>query len=300
MGYTSMDPQTAKVAAQLQLRDIADLLDSLYDDAPPPEGDELAALTLTQRNLRQQLARLEDQIIIIQILKAEHDDRVAIEKLLDDEKQAASDHQFALRLAGMSVSDEDAASSTDHEAQLGGADDSDDDTQWEVAKQLYTSAFEEDDSHNAIGGGPVQPGGADRAPLHEVRTVAADQQQHRVLNSEDLIKCDACMEIVSVKTTLRLQCTHNYCRVCLLDLSTSAISNTTLFPPRCCKVPVPLDTCRVMLPRELIKEFDLKVEELATPNPTYCANGDCSRFIQPKDIRRDVRICVFCKETTCV
>ncbi|KAH6633709.1 hypothetical protein C7974DRAFT_309160 [Boeremia exigua] len=105
--------------------------------------------------------------------------------------------------------------------------------------------------------------------------------------------------MVPKKNTLHLHCTHTYCRTCLLDLFTSSISTPTLFPPRCCKQTIPLETCRVMLPKELVKDFDLKVDELATPNPTYCANADCSKFIRPKDITGDIATCVFCKGKTC-
>ncbi|KAF1843097.1 uncharacterized protein K460DRAFT_240523, partial [Cucurbitaria berberidis CBS 394.84] len=115
--------------------------------------------------------------------------------------------------------------------------------------------------------------------------------------------CHACIELVPRKNTLTLECRpdkHTYCRPCLVDLFTSAIVNTTLFPPRCCKTPIPLDICRAILPEKLIKDFDSKVEELATPNPTYCSSSDCSKFIHPNNIKADIASCVYCKEKTCV
>ena len=291
-----MDPQTAKVAIQLQLGDIAELLDSLYGDKLA-EDNERVSLEITQRDLTQQLALLEGRVLVINILKDEYNDRVAFKKLLEEEKQAVDDYQLAMRLAGMSASN---ASRADYEGQLCEAENCDDDTQWEIAKHLYASPFEGDNTELAPEGGPVQPNVADRAPLHGIRTAATEQAQHQILGSKALTKCNACMEFVPSKTPLHLQCTHIYCRTCLLDLFASAISNPTLFPPRCCKLPFPLDTCRAMLPKELIKEFDFKIEELATPNPTYCANADCSKFIRPKDIKHEVGSCVFCREKTCV
>ena len=50
----------------------------------------------------------------------------------------------------------------------------------------------------------------------------------------------------------------------------------------------------------MVKEFDLKVEELAHPNPTYCCSIECAQFIRAKDIKNDVGTCVFCKNNTCV
>jgi len=299
MDFMCMNPHTAKIAIQLQLADIADLLDSLYGDGESAQGDERASLQTIQHDLQQQLTLLEGQVLVINILKDKYDERVAFKKFLDDEKQAVSDHQLAMRLAGMSIGAADAAFSADYEAQLNQAND-DSETQWEMAKELYASAFDGDKVRPALEGGLVQPITANRAPLHRIRIVAEAPKEKDVLGSKDLIMCNACMEIVSTKTTLRLQCDHTYCRTCLLDLFTSSIANPTLFPPRCCKSPIPLDTCRVMLPKELIKDFNLKVEELATPNPTYCANADCSKFTRSKDIKNDVGHCVFCKSTTCV
>lgn len=305
-----MDPQTAKLAMELQLADVADLLDSLYTEEILPPGDERASLETIQRDLEHQLLLLEVQILVVKILKNEYNERVAFKKILEDEKQAVSDHQLAMRLAGLSVGPEDVASSANYEAQLRKAEEADQDEQWEMAKDLYASAFEESEGEQvqpAVEGGPVAPVLQDRAPLHGIRVSKAGTAQFssksQVPKSDTFTKCNVCMELVSSKETLRLQCDpepHTYCRACLLDLFTSAITNPSLFPPRCCKVVIPLDICRAILPRKLIKDFDLKVEELATPNPTYCANADCSKFIRPGEIKHGVGVCVFCKHRTCV
>lgn len=300
MDFTCMDLQTARIAIQLQLDDIADLLDSLYGDGEPSQGDERASLQTIQCDLQQQLTLLEGQVLVINIFRDEYNERVVFKNLLDDDKQAVSDHHLAMRLAGMSIGAADAAFSADYEARLDQADDEDGDMQWEMAKGLYASAFDADEVRPALEGGPVQPIAADREPLHGIRIVTQEQKKQEVLGPKDVIKCNACMEIVPTKTTPLLQCDHTYCRTCLLGLFTSSIANPTLFPPRCFRLPIPLDTCRVMLPKELIKDFDLKVEELATPNPTHCANADYSKFIRSKDIKNAVGHCVFCKSTTCV
>lgn len=280
MDFTCMDPQTAKTAIELQLADIADLLDSLYDDEESAQGDERASVQTIQRDLQQQLSLLEGQVSVINILKDEYKERMAFKKLLNDEKQAVSDHQLAMRLGGMSIGAADAAFSADYEAQLNQADDGGDDTQWEQIKELYAFAFDRDTVCPALEGVPFQPVISYRAPLHGTNVVAEEQKTQAVLGSKDPIQCNACMEVFPTKTTLLLQCDHTYCRSCLLDLFTSSISNPTLFLPRCCRLIIPLDLCRVMLPKEIIKDFDLKVEELATPNPTYCANAECSKFIR--------------------
>jgi E3 ubiquitin-protein ligase RNF144 len=159
-----------------------------------------------------------------------------------------------------------------------------------TANQLYAYTF---------GGSDIQPASSETDSAHS-QNFASGQTDSGSLSSRDLVKCNACMEVAGPGETLHLQCEHTYCHACLLNLFASAIADTNLFPPRCCKLPIPLDTCRMVLPKELIKEFDFKVEELATPNPTFCANAECSKFIRTGKIVNDVASCVFCKEKTCV
>ncbi|KAF2994361.1 hypothetical protein E8E13_001183 [Curvularia kusanoi] len=268
-----MDPRTAMLAVQLQLADIAEILNDIQINKDKRAKDEeRASLETVQQDLVQQLATLEGQVLVIKILKQEFDDRAAYKKLLDEEKQAVSDHELAMRLAGMTVSHNAEGSRTASRTQHESADDRDDNAQWEMAKQLYTLAFEGNEVHSLLGDMADHSALADREPLHGIRTVKAEQADVSITEGKDLVKCNACMEPFNLKDTLRLQCHHT--------------------------VPIPLDTCRIMLSKEFIKQFDLKVEELATPNPTYCANPDCSKFIRPGDITAKVADCVFCQTKT--
>ncbi|KAJ4361803.1 hypothetical protein N0V83_010744 [Neocucurbitaria cava] len=293
MDTAFMNPHTALIAVRLQLADIDDLLDNLYDDTEIPDGDARLSFQVLRRDLQHQLQVLEGQVLALKILANEHENAKAFQKLIVEEKRAVDDHKLAMQLAGLAVNDPVAQRCADYEASLCDESVCDDDAQWDMAKELYASAFE--------------PDVADRAPRNGIRTAtAADttaNTKSRILNSKQHIKCNACMELVLRNDTLTLRCEpepHTYCRTCLVDLFSSAIVNTSLFPPRCCKVPIPLDICRTMLPKKLIKDFDLKVEELATPNPTYCSNADCSKFIRPNDIKAEVGNCVYCKDKTCV
>lgn len=288
-----MDPKTAKIAVQLQLADISDILDGLYDGEDLPDGDARTSFRIMRRDLQKQLQVLEGQILTLKILKEQHESRLAFSKLLKEEKQAVTDHQLAMELEGLAINDPGFKTSADYEASLRSESDCNSDAQWDMAKELYAAAFE----CNVL----------DRASLNIIHTVPAGgssvENRSTILGSKELIKCNACMEVVPYKDTLTLQCkpeAHTYCRTCLVDLFKSAIVNTALFPPRCCKIPIPIGFCRATLPKELIKDFDLKVEELATPNPTYCSNAECSKFILPNDIKAEIGKCVYCKEQTCV
>jgi hypothetical protein len=135
-----MDPRTAIVAIQLQLGDIAEILEDLQDTQKPADN-ERASLKTIQQDLVQQLATLEGQVLVIKLLKAEFGQRAAYKKLLEEERQAVKDHQFALSLEEMSTNDTNHTSHTDHKAHFNAADTVDDDPQWEMAKDLYKSAF---------------------------------------------------------------------------------------------------------------------------------------------------------------
>lgn len=246
------------------------------------------------------------------LVEPKNNERIAFQKLLEEELQALNDHELALNLAGLSVTDADKASRAAYEAQLAAAGTYKDDTQSEMAKQWYLSSVEVAKKlyasplwtpkqlyAYAFGGTDVQPASSGTHSAHS-QDVVAGQTDSESLSSKKLIKCNACMEVASPEESLDLQCGHTYCHACLLTLFNGAMSDTTLFPPRCCKVPISLDTCRKVLPKELIKELDLKVEELATPNPTYCTNAECSKFIRTQKIVSGVASCVFCNEKTCV
>lgn len=304
-----MDPRTTKLAIELQLADIDDLLDGLYDVEVLPEGDARTSLQLMRSSLQEQLRTLEDQIFILKILKQEHDDRVAYARLVEEEKQAASDHALALRLAKLDVKDTDrvrrASTATDSSGHYEGLDSESEqfeegidehNAQWNIAKELYAAVFEHDIESS------LHPNSKQNVITKTHFNAPGPSARPGVRDNEAFTKCVACMEVVPNKDTLTLACqpkAHAYCRLCLKKLFTSAIHESTLFPPRCCKVPIPIEICRLLLPKELIKAFDIKTEELATPNPTYCSNVDCAKFITAIHIKADVGDCVFCGHQTC-
>jgi E3 ubiquitin-protein ligase RNF144 len=294
-----MDVHSAKLAVELQLDDINALLDDLYND--PPEGDQLRGFETMKNDLQHQLQVLEGQVLVHNILKTEYTNRQAFKKLLEEEKQALGDHQLAMKMQGVQSNDANSRKCADYEASLCGGDGVDGEgEQWQVAKRIYAAetntAIKEETSIK-------KRGPHDGLCLLRAGGVRGNTKAPR-LDARPLLKlCNSCLESKPAKDILTLECApepHIYCRVCLVDLFQTALHDTTLFPPRCCRVPIPLDMCRALLPKALVKEFDLKVEELATPNPTYCADPECAKFISPNSIKNDDATCVFCKKKTCV
>ncbi|OAG08746.1 uncharacterized protein CC84DRAFT_1071746, partial [Paraphaeosphaeria sporulosa] len=118
--------------------------------------------------------------------------------------------------------------------------------------------------------------------------------------------CSACMEPYTRFDALELGCKredddtyHAYCRGCLVDLFETSFTDTTLFPPRCCGKYIPVSACVELLPLELVKRYKDKQLELASPNPVYCSNRFCAKFIKPESVTADVAVCQSCNMETC-
>jgi hypothetical protein len=231
MDITSMDPKTAQVAVELQLANIDDLLDGLYDEEEIPEGDRRVSFQLLRCDFQRQLHVLEGQALALRILKEEHDIHGAFTRLLDEERRAVTDHQLAMSIAGLAITEPRTENRADLKTSLCDTSTCNGDNQWDMTKELWQSAFKRNTT--------------DLVSFNGIRTIKARYAKanasSKILGSEALTKCCACMETVPSTDTLTLNCkpeAHKYCRACLNDLFSSALVNTTLFPPRCCKLTI--------------------------------------------------------------
>ncbi|TQV92925.1 IBR finger domain-containing protein [Cordyceps javanica] len=130
---------------------------------------------------------------------------------------------------------------------------------------------------------------------------AASRTQETSVTADDGLEqvCAACSEPLGDELAVSAPCGHNYCPDCLTCLFESATTDESLFPPRCCKQPIPLDATRKWLPEELIIEFERKALEFTTLDRTYCSNVQCSLFIPPRQIVSDRGYCESCEQWTC-
>ncbi|ELR05191.1 hypothetical protein VC83_01825 [Pseudogymnoascus destructans] len=111
--------------------------------------------------------------------------------------------------------------------------------------------------------------------------------------------CEACGGEKNIEDLGCGPCGHEYCRDCLQDLVKAAITDQSLFPPRCCRQPIPLETIRSLLTSELVHAFIDKKIESDTPNKTYCSVQTCSAFIRSANIANNVGTCLKCDSKTC-
>ena len=113
------------------------------------------------------------------------------------------------------------------------------------------------------------------------------------------VKCVACTEQIDSINIVEAPCSHNYCRDCLGHLFRSAMKDETLYPPRCCKQPIPAGEASKVLPKDLASEFVNRREEFETKDKTYCARPQCSAFIRPYTINGNLARCPRCRQATC-
>lgn len=140
-------------------------------------------------------------------------------------------------------------------------------------------------------------------PPAESSTWASSRQQPRRKPTSAITKkpCVACGEAVPQDDVLTCPppCNHGYCRACLENLFKAAMTDESLFPPRCCSEPISIEIAGRHLPRSVINDFLEKRVEFETPNRTYCHRPTCSAFIRSESIFRTVATCTKCGNRTC-
>ncbi|KAI0198035.1 hypothetical protein F4808DRAFT_271550 [Astrocystis sublimbata] len=112
--------------------------------------------------------------------------------------------------------------------------------------------------------------------------------------------CEACGDQKHFAELCRAPCRHEYCRECLSHLFRDAMVDESLFPPRCCKQPIPLDMSQLFLDPNVIRQFRQKALEFSTPNRTYCHNSSCGAFIPPSNCANTTATCGNCRAQTCI
>ncbi|KAK0640778.1 hypothetical protein B0T16DRAFT_514746 [Cercophora newfieldiana] len=127
---------------------------------------------------------------------------------------------------------------------------------------------------------------------------AANQDEKRPTKKITKEICIACNEeTYSTEIVQCASCPHKYCRACLESLFRLSLTDTTLFPPKCCGQLIPLETCRILLSPDLIKQFQDKKLEFDTPGRTYCHRPTCSTFLPPST---NPATCPKCLTQTCI
>ena len=68
----------------------------------------------------------------------------------------------------------------------------------------------------------------------------------------------------------------------MLDLVEASTKEESLYPPRCCRQPIPRSTFQQYMSASLANLFSEKSIEFSTLKRVYCAKPTCSRFLGPR------------------
>jgi E3 ubiquitin-protein ligase RNF144 len=91
-------------------------------------------------------------------------------------------------------------------------------------------------------------------------------------------------------------CEHGYCDGCLQDGFKAALASRTPF--KCCQKALSIGVC-LGLSAEFITAYEEMMLELSTPNPMYCCNAQCAKFLPPRVVVGDLGTCEKCRSQTC-
>jgi hypothetical protein len=141
--------------------------------------------------------------------------------------------------------------------------------------------------------------GIDTEPVPGPSMTYAERQAKTFGRLSEELTCGVCFEELRGTSILTMPCNDRYCRPCLKRLFLNATSDETLFPPRCCRQPIPLEYIQRDLNPTELESFRNAEVEFSTPNRTYCSNANCGRFVPPDHIENDKAQCVWCDNNTC-
>lgn len=114
--------------------------------------------------------------------------------------------------------------------------------------------------------------------------------------SEAWRECVSCREVQILSDMVKTQCSHFYCKECLVHLFSCSLRDESLFPPRCCQKPIGIS--ERILGSTLTQKVKEKAIEISDPDKTYCFDPKCSRYIPPSPTRNGTR-CPACRRRTC-
>ena len=283
-----IDDATAELILQLQLADLEDLKDSR--PGKQREGitnDSEVAADLLEESLEDVRSQLADRRMTKSMAEAVQAEGAIVTRNVLEEESAGDDHALAHRLNGSSVVSD-----------LGRESQPVDDTVLSIlAGRFVSEDLGEQFALNLPDNSSLQGSSEDEGRAEGSTRVATRGKEpgDKRLNR----RCEACHEVKKYFDVIAGPCRHEYCRDCLRDLFSAALTDESLFPPRCCRQAIPVDSVSVFLTKELKDQFEAKKVEFSTPNRTYCCLLACSAFVGADAIDNDVATCSVCYTQTC-
>ena len=283
-----MDDETAALIVALHLEDLEELKTQAKgkgrEDDPPSDAE--MALRVQHDAFNEAETLRKDHLMAQSIGQAIREDSASIQALRDEESIAGADYIMANQMSGnaelrvpendsSAISDEDFARlSTYNEAKKQQVSA----TNFMREAHLDINREEDDNDITSVAS----------SHLNEPESLAsAATRKDRVRE----IHCRPCVSCEDLKEVIEVPCRDAYCGDCLRELFTSATSDETLFPPRCCRQEIPLSLVADSLGPNLVTTFQEKAIEFNTLDRTYCHNPQCATFIVPDRIEGTTGYC---------
>ena len=275
-----VDNATADLILQLHSRDIEELLDACKGKGRDGESSDAdLAIATYEKELQERMTILADQNMARSLTQAVISDAALLRKSLAEENTAMEDRAVAHCLVGIQ------APPAAPVQKIGGST-LDDDFLVKLAV-LYVSGRNDESTTSKNTTNANSSGAA------ESSVWAASRQ------TPSMAVCTSCDLKQPLFDIFRTPCGHHYCQECLRTLFELTTTNETLFPPRCCRQEIPLQSAKRFLSPALLRKFASKSIEFQTSNRTYCSRPTCSSFIASVNITGERATCPVCSTHTC-
>ncbi|KAH9894591.1 hypothetical protein F4778DRAFT_784026 [Xylariomycetidae sp. FL2044] len=292
-GLVGADEATQELAVILMLQDIQELRDrSKGKQRSGTFTDPEISMMLFEQELRNMANMASDRRLSHSHQQAVHTDAHAIEAANRQEFMARHDRQVSLAIAhGRPIPPipayprDDEVQATTTPSVPGRSNPTSDRP---IKKRKLDTECDISIDHQGM---PLRKG--------ETSSWAASRPQPRP-QPQPQRPCTSCMDVKPANLLVKAPCSHDYCHECLLRLFRSAMTDESLFPPRCCSTTIPPEDQLQVLGVNLVQKYHEKEEEYSTVNRTYCYESACRVFIPLRYIEGDRALCPSCVHETCI
>lgn len=274
--YAGMDDDTARAILDIQIADLAEAEAAFKQEAGKSKDHDVeASASLFRHNLEEIRTSFSDRRMARSIANAVIEDGSRVSAHTREEQMARRDREMARQL--------------------------------QTGRQPQTSA------------GAQEPTQVDDATLSRMAGLFVSESVGRALMPIEMLvqettkpsggkghrpklhQCSACGDKKSYFEVIKAPCGEDYCKDCLSQLFEESYTDESLFPPRCCRQIIPVNSpgIELFLSKELREQYEPRRVEVETKDRTYCCEPKCSTFIPPNDIQNKIAACPKCKVQTC-
>jgi hypothetical protein len=277
---TLVDDELA--ALTLQLEELGLITASRKGKHPvdhPPDVE--VAFASFQAELEEYKTLLHDQKLAQSIGAAVQTDEATIGSIIAQEIQSHADHRFVLQLSNDDPEIE--ASSRSVRAQTEGK-----------IEDWMSTLSDTMAAHSVVEFSDEE---TEAGPFLNY----AERQAEIITKLTMEFQCVACTDKVPRSNMVTVQCGHRYCADCVRSLFMRSTKDEGLYPPKCCKRPIPLALVARHMDANDFTIFQLAAVEFATPHRVYCSNLNCAKFIVSNNIKSGLQRadCLACGAETC-